>query len=150
VNAPGTHIDSPWLGPPFQDGNYLEFIEAKSSSPAPAQKGSAAAATRTLDHYCQELAEKLANTVVHVAAHLLHRTDDTQAPLPTGMTRDGVEVARWRFVLVVPGHEDAWLPPLRDAVRRAIRATVACARLEEPIVLNLRLAQRFGLDLTSE
>jgi len=22
VNAPGTHIDSPWLGPPFQDGNY--------------------------------------------------------------------------------------------------------------------------------
>lgn len=135
--------------------DYIEFIEAKSSSPAPDPRRSseeiqgrpAGRGVGALATYCQELGEKLNNTVLHLAAELLDRPNGSGLGLPAGMMAGTPELARWRFVLVVPNHEDAWLPPLRAAVQRAVRATVCAGRMEEPVVLNRRLARSFGLVL---
>lgn len=119
--------------------DWVELIEAKSSSPRPANG-------RNLAHYRAELEQKLTDTVTYYLCALSGRLPRSQ--LPAELTSNAPETSRWRFVLVVPDHEDAWLPPLRDAVRKATRRTTKTAGLSDPIVLNRRRALKLGLPVT--
>ena len=52
-----------------------------------------------------------------------------------------------KFVLVINGHQEGWLPPLQEALRNALRSTVKCWAFSPTavVVINEALAQQYGL-----
>jgi hypothetical protein len=54
-----------------------------------------------------------------------------------------------RFILVINGHKEEWLPPLQDALRAALRSTVKTWSFSPTsvAVLNDVLARQYGLIL---
>lgn len=112
------------------------FIEAKSSSPQ----------GEGLGQFCSDLVDKLVNTMAaFLACHAGRRPN---AGLVSALNGSDACRARWRFVVIVPAHEAAWLPPLRDAVRatmsRAAGLREVCDVEPDPLVLNEQMARRKG------
>ena len=53
----------------------------------------------------------------------------------------------FRFVLVINGHQQEWLPPLQDTLTKALRTIVKVWNLPplSVVVLNHLMAEEYGL-----
>jgi len=87
------------------------IIEAKSSSPRPAS-------SEDFSRFIREIEEKLTNALFLLNSALLerHRRPD----IPTTFVSVGLNMANYKFILVIREHAKGWLPPLQDAMNRAL------------------------------
>jgi hypothetical protein len=128
----------------IEDGRppVVWVVEAKSSSPRPeTQPG--------FDEFISQIREKLINAFSLAWASRLGRHQQAEAELPGPFKALDLSKVGVRFVLVINGHQDAWLPPLQDALRKALQATVKTWAFSPTsiAVINDDLARQHGLIL---
>ncbi len=120
------------------------IVEAKSSSPRPTTQPD-------FEKYIDDIGVKLANGLVLVLAACLGRHPNCQAEVPDGFRSLDFGATVIRFVLVIKGHPEEWLVPLRDALEQALKPLVKTWAVGPGpvVVLNEELARRYGLILQS-
>jgi len=115
------------------------LIEAKSSAPQAATKPD-------FDKYIDEIKQKLSNALHLVLAARLNRHPNGIAALPAGFQVLTLQNG-FKLVLVINNFQDAWLPPLQDALRKAL--IVLCKtfglRPTSVAVINNHMARRYKL-----
>ena len=76
-----------------------------------------------------------------------NRDGSAHSDLPEPFRRIALSTFDARLILVIHNHEKAWLPPLKDALAKALHATVKTWGLAPSavIVLNDELARQQGL-----
>lgn len=119
------------------------IIEAKSGTPRPeTQPG--------FDEFVAEIREKLSNALSLVLALRLSRHGNVSTGLPASFKVLDLAIADFRFVLVINGHHEDWLPPLQDALSKALHSTVRTWGFSPTsvVVINDTLARTHGLILT--
>ncbi|MFH1138122.1 MAG: hypothetical protein V1816_18785 [Pseudomonadota bacterium] len=123
----------------------LWVVEAKSSTPRPGTQPN-------FDDFIADIREKLVNAFSLGWASCLkrHRQAETELPEPfktLDLSKSGV-----RFVLVINGHQEAWLPPLQEALKKALHSTVKTWRFAPTsvAVVNEELAGKHGLILPGQ
>jgi hypothetical protein len=122
-----------------QDESTVWVVEAKSSTPRPETQPN-------FDEFIIEIREKLTNALTLSIAACLKR-HSTYAELPNSFQTLDLRTAKFRLILVVNGHQKEWLPPLQDALKRALQSTVKTWNLSPTsvVVLNDALARSQGL-----
>jgi hypothetical protein len=115
-------------------------VEAKSSTPRPETRPG-------FDDFIEEIREKLTNALSLGLAACLNRHPPAEDELPESFRKLDLSRIGFRLVLVVNGHPDAWLPPLKDSLAKALHPTVKTWALAPPavVVLNDGMARRYGL-----
>lgn len=115
-------------------------VEAKSSTPRPETRPG-------FDDFIAEIREKLTNALSLGLAACLNRQPAAETELPESFRKLDLSHASFRLVLVVNGHPDAWLPPLKDSLAKALHPTVKTWALAPPavVVLNDGMARGYGL-----
>ena len=110
-------------------------VEAKSSAPRSGQP--------RFDDFIGEIREKLLNAFSLGLALRLGRHPQAETELPEPFRALDPSKIEVRFVLVINGHKDEWLDPVKDALLKELRATVKTWALgPTPIaVLNENLAK---------
>ena len=123
----------------------LWVVEAKSSTPRPKTQPN-------FDEFIAEIREKLVNAFSLGWACRLGRHQRAERELPDvfkklNLSRDDV-----KFVLVIHGHRESWLPPLQDALRIALLSTVKTWAFSPTsvAVINDALAREYGLILPGQ
>jgi hypothetical protein len=121
------------------------IVEAKSSTPRPETQPN-------FDNFIAEIREKLINAFSLGLASCLKRHQQAEAELPEDFKILDLSQADVKFVLVINGHQDAWLPPLQDALGIALRSTVKAWAFSPTsvAVINEVLAQQHGLVVTAQ
>lgn len=116
------------------------IVEAKKSSPQPKTQPE-------FDGFIADIRDKLTNGLGLCFSSVLKRHPKTLAELPDKFKNLNLSTAGFRLVLVINGHKKDWLPPLQDAVRRALHATEKTWALDPNavVVLNHEGARQFGL-----
>jgi len=126
----------------FKNGNrpIVWVVEAKSSTPRPETQPN-------FDAFIDEIREKLTNALSLGLSSCLKRHEDAEGELPDPFKALDLSVADFRLVLVIKGHKDEWLPPLQDALGKALHSTVKTWALPATAVavLNDGMAQLHGL-----
>ena len=109
------------------------LIEAKNSSPQP-EKGK-------FDDYISDITEKFVHSFNLWMTIILRRRSDQ---VSEEMLKDSIKDCLFKFVLVINGHEEAWLPPVREALCKKL---IAERKIwgHEIIVLNDSMAAQKGL-----
>lgn len=111
----------------------LLFVEAKSSSPRPGGE--------EFDTYIKEITEKFTYSFnLWMTLKLGRRKDD----VPIEIIDGDAEKQKYRFILVINGHETEWLPPVKAALERRMKAEIKIWD-HEIIVLNEVRAKKWGL-----
>ena len=101
-----------------KDGTPVVWVvEAKSSTPRPATQPN-------FDEFIEEIHEKLMNAFSLGIAICLNRHKSNKRDLPDRFKTLDLSIASVRFVLVVKGHREAWLPPLQEALSKALHSTI--------------------------
>lgn len=115
-------------------------VEAKSSSPTPGNKTDFA-------KFIEEIRTKLTNGFILGVAMRLGRHPNGFAELPEPFKKLDLKTSSFRFVLIINGHKDEWLPPLQDALALVLKPVVKSWALlpTSVIVLNETGAQLKGL-----
>lgn len=95
------------------------IIEAKSSSPQPSNK-------MDFDSYIGEIRNKLSNSLSLFFALYLkrHPLPASESELPENFQQTNISAASFNLVLIIKGHNEEWLPPLQDALRKTLKPTV--------------------------
>ena len=116
----------------------LWVVEAKSSTPKPMSQ-------RDFEAFIQELRDKLINAFSLGLACCLNR--HASAELPEPYRALDLSSSDFRFVLVVNHHKWEWLPPLQEALSKALHAAVRTWALSTPAVavINDHMARDYGL-----
>lgn len=119
-----------------QNAEKLFFVEAKSSSPKP--KGG------DFKKFIEEISDKFIHSFnLWLSLNLKRRKDDE-------VSKDILDVELnkqiFRFILVIKGHEEPWLPPISEALRREMMAEIKIWK-HEVIVINDQQAKQRGLIL---
>ena len=116
----------------------LWVVEAKSSTPRPMSQ-------RDFEAFIEELRDKLINAFSLGFACCLKRHSSAELPEPY-RTLD-LSTSDFRFVLVVNHHKWEWLPPLQEALSKALHAAVKTWALSIPAVavINDHMARDYGL-----
>lgn len=122
-----------------QDDSIVWIVEAKQSSPRPETQP-------TFDDFLLEIQEKLTNALTLSVATCLKR-HSTYEELPNSFQTLDLEKASFRLILVIKGHQEAWLPPLQDALKKALNPTIKTWNLSATsvVVLNDTMARLQGL-----
>lgn len=94
-----------------QDDSIVWIVEAKQSSPRPETQPN-------FDDFLLEIQEKLTNALTLSVATCLKR-HSTYEELPNSFQTLDLEKASFRLILVIKGHQEAWLPPLQDALKKS-------------------------------
>ena len=116
-----------------QNNDKLFFIEAKSSSPKPPGE--------QFSTYIDDISEKFIHSFnLWLTLNLNRRKDNVSKEVLDVSTDTQI----FRFILVVHGHEETWLPPLKAALERKMLPEIKIWK-HEVIVLNDRLAKARGL-----
>ena len=117
-------------------------VEAKSSTPRPETQPN-------FDLFISEIREKLINAFSLGVAACLKRHPKFQEELPEPFRSLNLSETEVRFVLVVNGHKASWLPPLKEALEKTLRATCKTWALSPTsvVVVNETLARLHGLIL---
>lgn len=55
-------------------------------------------------------------------AILLNRHGSSEEILPESMRSVDLSRCKVRYILVINGHKEEWLPPIRDALRKSLRS----------------------------
>lgn len=120
----------------------LWVVEAKSSTPRPETQPN-------FDEFIAEIREKLVNAFSLGWASCLKRHQQADAELPDSFKTLDLSRADVRFVLVINGHPEAWLPPIQDALKKALHSTVKtwCFAPTSVAAINENLARKHGLIL---
>jgi len=122
-----------------QDDSIVWIVEAKQSSPRPETQPN-------FDDFLLEIQEKLTNALTLSVATCLKR-HSTYEELPNSFQTLDLEKASFRLILVIKGHQEAWLPPLQDALKKALNPTIKTWKLSATsvVVLNDTMARLQGL-----
>jgi len=122
-----------------QDDSIVWIVEAKQSSPRPETQPN-------FDDFLLEIQEKLTNALTLSVATCLKRPS-TYEELPNSFQTLDLEKASFRLILVIKGHQEAWLPPLQDALKKALNPTIKTWNLSATsvVVLNATMARLQGL-----
>lgn len=120
-------------------GPTIWVIEAKSSSPQPKTQPKFA-------EYIEEIRSKLSNAFLLMLAARLER-HSAAGELPEAFSSCDLRTLSFRFVLVINGHPQAWLPPLQSALQQALKPVVKAWALPATavVVLNHESARQHGL-----
>lgn len=120
--------------------NQVWIIEAKSSSPRPETQPS-------FNDAIAEIGEKLTNSLMLGLAMRLKRHESGFDELPETFKSLDLQTVDFKLVLVIKGHKEAWLPPLQDALKIALNATVRTMALSATsvAVINDEKARSLGL-----
>ena len=112
------------------------IIEAKSSSPRRETQPD-------FDDFITEIRDKLTNALTLCVTTCLKR-HSTWRELPTLFQEIDLERIDFRLILVINGHQEAWLPPLQDELKKVLYSTVKTWKLSpnSVAVLNCELAQK--------
>lgn len=115
---------------------YIYIVEAKSSTPRPTTQPE-------FDAFIADIAEKLKNALMLTLATGLGRHPESRHELETPFMELDLAQTNLFFVLIVNGHRDDWLPPLRDALNKKLHSVVKTWALTPSavVVLNDRLAR---------
>ena len=121
------------------------IVEAKSSTPRPETQPN-------FDEFITEIREKFINAFSLGWASCLRRHQVAETELPDNFKTLNLSLVDVKFVLVIKGHQDAWLPPLKDALGDALRSTVKTWAFAPAsvVVLNDTLAQQHGLIMPAQ
>ena len=125
-----------------EKGQTVWVVEAKSSSPRPETQPNFA-------EFIDEIRAKLTNGFLLAVAARLQRHPAAENELPVAFKGLDLRAHGFRFVLVINGHKQAWLPPLQSALSLALKPIVKTWALPamSVAVLNHELAQQHGLIL---
>lgn len=115
-------------------------IEAKSSSPRPET-------VPNFDEFIAEIRAKLTNGLTLGIASILLRHASAGPELPVPFTQLNLANAGFRLVLVIKGHQESWLVPLQDALKKALHATIKTWGLSATAVavINDSMARQYGI-----
>lgn len=115
------------------------LVEAKSSSPRPDNP-------EKLADFISDIQHKLSNALQLLVASYLDRHPEAATELPAGFRALSLR-EEWRLVLVINGHQEAWLPPLQDALQGALHTLTRTFELgpRSVVVINETAARRYGL-----
>ena len=117
--------------------DQLLFVEAKMSSPAPGEGNT----TQKFDEYIEDITEKFIHSFnLWLTMHLGRRIGDA----PRDTIDCDPKTESFTFALVINGHAEAWLPPIRAALERRMIAERKIWN-HEVIVLNDKQAETRGL-----
>jgi hypothetical protein len=118
------------------------IVEAKSSSPQPKNRDE-------FDSFVDDIRKKLTNGFLLGMAARLERHEAAAQELPQPFKALDLSHSGFLFVLVVNGHKRDWLPPLQEALARALTSVVKTWGLNPTsvIVLNEVLAKEHSLIL---
>ncbi len=114
------------------------IVEAKTKAPSPGSKVD-------FDAFIREIQEKWINTHSLSLALRLHRHGTAFNELPPPFQTMNLEQAHFQFFLVIHQHEDSWIPPLKEALNKAmipIVKTWAMKRHPVVVVINSVEARR--------
>lgn len=122
-----------------QDDSIVWIVEAKQSSPRPETQPN-------FDNFLLEIQEKLTNALTLTVATCLKR-HSTWGELPNSFQTLDLQKVDFRLILVIKGHQEAWLPPLQDALKKALNPTIKTWNLSATsvVVLNDTMARLQGL-----
>lgn len=118
-----------------QDDSIVWIVEAKQSSPRPETQPN-------FDEFLLEIQEKLTNALTLTVATCLKR-HSTWGELPNSFQTLDLKKASFRLILVIKGHQEKWLPPLKEALEKALKPTIKTWNLSAPsvVVLNDTMAR---------
>ena len=127
------------------DSPVIWVVEAKSSTPRPETQPN-------FDDFIAEIREKLVNALSLGWASCLKRHQEAEAELPERFKALNLSEVDVKFVLVINGHQEGWLPPLQEALGNALRSTIKCWAFAPTavVVINDALAQQYGLILPAQ
>jgi hypothetical protein len=116
------------------------IVEAKQSSPRPETQPN-------FDEFIGEIRDKLSNALGLGIASILKRHPLADAELSDQFKNLGLDAADFRLVLIINGHDEAWLPPLQDALRKELNSVAKTWALgpNAVIAINQVRAKQFGL-----
>lgn len=121
------------------------IIEAKSSSPRPETQPN-------FDEFIAGIKEKLVNAFSLGWASCMGRHQETDYELPASFRNLDLSKTKVRFVLVIKGHQEGWLPPLQEALTETFRSTIKTWNFSPTsvAVINEELAKEYRLILPAE
>ena len=123
------------------NGNSVMWIvEAKSSAPHPKTQSD-------FDGFIIEIRNKLVNAFSLGWASCLRRHEQAEAELSEDFKTLSLMQVDVKFVLVINGHQDEWLPPLQEALGKELRSTIRTWAFAPTsvAVINDALAKQHGL-----
>lgn len=125
---------------PARDPAELWVVEAKSSTPRPTPQ-------ERFVEFIGEIRDKLLNAWSMVVAAHLGRPGAATDELPANVASLDFSSVQPRFILVIRGHRTEWLPPLQDALARAMNATAGTWGISAPAVtvMNDDIARKRNL-----
>jgi hypothetical protein len=125
-----------WLRHTSDKPPAVWVIEAKSSSPK-----------LEIAKFIADIRDKLAHSFLLGIAACLNRHSYTTSDLPASFKKLNLQETGFRFVLVINGHQEAWLPPLQEALSLALQPIVKIWGLPATsvVVLNHEGAKKQGL-----
>ncbi len=123
----------------------LWVVEAKSGTPRPETQPN-------FDEFIVDIQEKLINAFSPGWASCLKRHQQAEAELPDSFKELDLSQAGVRFVLVINGHHEAWLPPIQEALEKALHSTIKtwCLAPTSVAVINEEHAKQYGLILPAQ
>lgn len=126
-------------------GPTVWVVEAKSSSPRPGTRPNFA-------EFIDEIRAKPTHGFLLAVAARLQRHPAAHDELPDDFKALDLTTQGFRFVLVINGHQAAWLPPLNDALALALKPLIKVWGLPATsvMVLNHEGAKEHGLILSSQ
>lgn len=114
------------------------IVEAKSSTPRPETQPN-------FDDFITEIRDKFINAFSIGLSCCLkrHKKSDKELPEPfKNLYLSQVEV---QFFLIINGHKDEWLPPIKDELHKSLRVMIKTWALSSKsvLVLNNELAKKY-------
>lgn len=116
----------------------LSFVEAKSSSPKPEP-----ANNTNFDEFIEEIRNKFLHSLNLYYAAILRRHEKI-ADIPTDFQNLNNEDISIKLVLVIKGHQFAWLAPIREALCRALIPYESIWHFDIAVI-NDEMALKYGL-----
>lgn len=122
------------------NSNDVKIIEAKSSSPKPEN-------AESFDSFLSEISEKLSNSLSFWISLKLKRHSNGFDEMPASFQKVDLSNASFKFILVIKGHKEEWLPPIKDALAQKLKVFCKIWNLKpDPVVvLNHEWAIHFQL-----
>jgi hypothetical protein len=116
------------------------IVEAKQSSPRPETQPN-------FGEFIGEIRDKLSNAHGLGVAAILKRHPETREELPDLFKNLDLSTSGFRLVLIINGHQKAWLAPLQDALRSVLHGTAQSWALgpNAVVVINHEDAKLHGL-----
>ena len=128
-----------WLRDDFNPPQ-IWIVEAKSSTPQPELP-------EKFQEFINEIRDKLINALSLMFSACLNRPGSAYNDIPDPFRHLALSTLDARLIFVINGHKKEWLDPLKDALSKALHATVKVWGLAPSavIVLNDDLARRHNL-----